>query len=317
MHGFAHTPVLEAEVVADLAPRPGGVYCDGTLGGGGHARRLLELSSPDGRLIGIDRDREALAAAGVALAEFGARVTLVHGTFGHIDELLGQAGVTEQLDGILLDVGTSSPQFDHAERGFSFAKEGPIDMRMDQSQGETALELLRRVTPDELVEILSELGEERFSKRIARAVKEAVREGRLHTTTELAAVVDGAIPAAAKRHMKVHPATKTFQALRIAVNRELDQLERFLSVFPPLLRPGGRCGVISFHSLEDRMVKQVFRDLSWTSRLPDHLARAAGERIEAVCVPITRKPVFASDDEVARNPRARSARLRVCEKVSA
>lgn len=317
MHGFVHTPVLEAEVLEHLAPRPGGVYCDGTLGGGGHARRILERSAPDGRLIGIDRDHEALAAARVALAEFGARVTFVHGTFGHMDELLAQAGVTEPLDGILLDIGTSSPQFDHAERGFSFAKEGPIDMRMDQSQGETALELLRRVTPDELVEILSELGEERFSKRIAREVKEALREGRLHTTTDLAAVVDGAIPAPAKRHMKVHPATRTFQALRIAVNRELDQLERFLEVFPPLLRPGGRCGVISFHSLEDRMVKQVFRDLSWTSRLPDHLAEAAGERIVPVCVPVTRKPVFASDEEVARNPRARSARLRVCEKVAA
>lgn len=317
MHGFVHTPVLEAEVLAHLAPRPGGVYCDGTLGGGGHARAILERSSPDGRLIGIDRDQEALAAARAALAGFEGRVTFVHGTFGRMDELLAQAGVTEPLDGILLDVGTSSPQFDHAERGFSFAKEGPIDMRMDQSQGETALDLLRRATPDELVEILSELGEERFSKRIAREVKEALRQGRLHTTTDLAAVVDGAIPAPAKRHMKVHPATKTFQALRIAVNRELDELERFLEIFPPLLRPGGRCGVISFHSLEDRMVKQVFRDLSWTSRLPDHLALAAGERIEPVCVPVTRKPVFASDDEVARNPRARSARLRVCEKVAA
>jgi 16S rRNA (cytosine1402-N4)-methyltransferase len=317
MHGFVHTPVLEAEVLAHLAPRPGGVYCDGTLGGGGHARGILERSSPDGRLIGIDRDQEALAAARVALAGFEGRVTFVHGTFGRMDELLAQAGVTEPLDGILLDVGTSSPQFDHAERGFSFAKEGPIDMRMDQSQGETALDLLRRATPDELVEILSELGEERFSKRIAREVKEALRQGRLHTTTDLAAVVDGAIPAPAKRHMKVHPATRTFQALRIAVNRELDELERFLEIFPPLLRPGGRCGVISFHSLEDRMVKQVFRDLSWTSRLPDHLALAAGERIEPVCVPVTRKPVFASDDEVARNPRARSARLRVCEKVAA
>lgn len=317
MPAFVHTPVLEAEVLAHLAPRPGGVYCDGTLGGGGHARGILERSSPDGRLIGIDRDREALAAARASLAEFGARVTFVHGTFGHMDELLAQAGVTEPLDGILLDVGTSSPQFDHAERGFSFAKEGPIDMRMDQSQGETALDLLRRATPDELVEILSELGEERFSKRIAREIKEALRQGQLHTTTDLAAVVDGAIPAPAKRHMKVHPATRTFQALRIAVNHELDELERFLEIFPPLLRPGGRCGVISFHSLEDRMVKQVFRDLSWTSRLPDHLARAAGERTEPVCVPVTRKPVFASDEEVAKNPRARSARLRVCEKVAA
>jgi 16S rRNA (cytosine1402-N4)-methyltransferase len=317
MHGFAHIPVLEAEVLAYLAPRPGGVYCDGTLGGGGHARRVLEQSAPDGRLIGIDRDRQALAAAGARLAELGDRVTLLHGTFGHIDELLAAAGLDAPLDGILLDLGPSSPQFDRAERGFSFSKEGPIDMRMDQSEGETAFELLRRLTPDELADILHELGEERFSKRIARNIKEALRQGALHTTTELAALVDDAIPAPAKRHMKVHPATKTFQALRIAVNAELDQLARFLEVFPALLAPGGRCVIISFHSLEDRMVKQVFRDLAWTSRLPDHLARAAGERTEPVCVPITRKPVFASEAEVARNPRARSARLRACEKVAA
>lgn len=317
MNGFDHIPVLESEVLAHLAPRPGGVYCDGTLGGGGHARRILEQSAPDGRLIGIDRDREALAAAGARLAGFGGRVTLLHGTFGDIEELLAEAGVHEPLDGILLDLGLSSPQLDHPERGFSFSREGPIDMRMDQTRGETAFELLRRVTPDELAELLAELGEERFSKRIARSIKEALRDGALRTTTELAAVIDEAIPAAAKRHMKVHPATKTFQALRIAVNAELDQLDRFLEAFPRLLAPGGRCVIISFHSLEDRRVKQVFRDLAWTSRLPAHLAAAAGERTVPVCVPITRKPVFASDAEVARNPRARSARLRACEKVAA
>lgn len=317
MNGFAHTPVLETEVLAYLAPRPGGLYCDGTLGGGGHARRILEVSAPDGRLIGIDRDREALAAASARLAELGDRATLLHGTFGHIDEVLAAAGIHEPLDGILLDLGTSSPQLDHPERGFSFSREGPIDMRMDQSQGETAFELLRRVTPDELADLLAELGEERFSKRIARSIKEALRQGALHTTTELAALVEAAIPAPAKRHLKVHPATKTFQALRIAVNAELEQLDRFLEVFPALLAPGGRCVIISFHSLEDRRVKQVFRDLAWTSRLPAHLAREAGERTEPVCVPITRKPVFAGDDEVARNPRARSARVRACEKVAA
>jgi 16S rRNA (cytosine1402-N4)-methyltransferase len=317
MNEFVHTPVLETEVLAYLAPRPGGVYCDGTVGGGGHSRRILEQSSPDGRLIGIDRDREALAAAGARLADFGGRVTLLHGSFGQIDELLAEAGASGPLDGILLDLGTSSPQLDHARRGFSFSREGPLDMRMDQSQGETAFELLRRVTPDELADLLAELGEERFSKRIARHIKDALRQGALHTTTELAALVDEAIPAPAKRHMKVHPATKTFQALRIAVNTELHELDRFLEVFPGLLAPGGRCVVISFHSLEDRRVKQVFRDLSWTSRLPARLAEAAGERTEPVCVPITRKPVFAGEDEVARNPRARSARLRACEKVAA
>jgi 16S rRNA (cytosine1402-N4)-methyltransferase len=317
MNGFVHTPVLETEVLAYLAPRPGGLYCDGTLGGAGHARRVLEVSAPDGRLIGIDRDREALAAAGARLADLGDRATLLHGTFGHIDEVLARAGVAGPLDGILLDLGLSSPQLDHAERGFSFTREGPIDMRMDQTQGETAFELLRRLAPDELADILAELGEERFSKRIARSIKEALRQSALHTTTDLASVVAEAIPAPARRHMKVHPATKTFQALRIAVNAELDELDRFLEVFPALLAPGGRCVIISFHSLEDRRVKQVFRDLAWTSRLPPRLAEAAGERIEPVCVPVTRKPVFASEDEVARNPRARSARLRACEKVAA
>lgn len=317
MNGFVHTPVLETEVLALLAPRPGGLYCDGTLGGGGHARRVLEGSAPDGRLIGIDRDREALAAAGARLAEYGDRVTLLHGTFGHMDEVLAEAGVSGPLDGILLDLGLSSPQLDHAGRGFSFSRQGPIDMRMDQSRGETAFELLRRLTADELADILRELGEERYSKRIARTIKEALRQGALHDTVELAELVAGAIPAQVKRQMKVHPATRTFQALRIAINAELAELDRFLEVFPALLAPGGRCVIISFHSLEDRRVKQVFRDLAWTSRLPAHLALAAGERVEPVCVPITRKPVFASDDEVARNPRARSARVRACEKVAA
>lgn len=329
---LVHIPVLEAEVMTYLAPRPGGVYCDGTLGGGGHARRILERSAPDGRLIGIDRDRAALDATRAALADLGARVTLVHGTFGRMDELLGQlsaqpagddagAAGTEAvpvlLDGILLDIGPSSPQFDVAERGFSFLREGPIDMRMDQSQGESAFELLRRLGPDELAALLRDLGEERYSKRIARRIKEALRQGRLHTTTELASLVEDAIPAEAKRQMKIHPATKTFQALRIAVNGELDELARFLEIFPPLLAPGGRCVIISFHSLEDRLVKRAFRDLAWTSRLPANLARAAGERTEPVCVPLTRKPVFATEQEVASNPRARSARLRACEKVAA
>ncbi|WP_428262635.1 16S rRNA (cytosine(1402)-N(4))-methyltransferase RsmH [Haliangium sp.] len=316
MRGFAHTPVLAVEVVAYLAPRSGGYYCDGTLGGGGHARQVLEASAPDGRLLGIDRDPAALAAAGATLNQFGERIQLVHGTFGHMEEHVHTHG-GGLLDGIVLDLGLSSPQLDHAERGFSFMHDGPIDMRMDPSRGETAYELLRRLGPDELARLLHEFGEERYAKRIAARIKEALRAGRLHTTTELAAVIDQAIPAPAKRHLKLHPATRTFQALRIAVNRELDELARFLEIFPPLLAPGGRCVIISFHSLEDRLVKRAFRDLAWSSRLPPDLARAAGERVEPVCVPVTRKPVFPGPDEVARNPRARSARLRACEKVAA
>ncbi|ACY14496.1 16S rRNA (cytosine(1402)-N(4))-methyltransferase RsmH [Haliangium ochraceum] len=313
---FVHLPVLKEEVLAHMSPRPGGVYCDGTLGGGGHAGAVLARANPDGRLYGIDRDATALAAAQRALADFGERVQFLRGTYGYADELLAEAGAPP-LDGILLDIGPSSPQFDRAERGFSFLRPGPIDMRMDQSSGETALDLMRRLGPGELADILWSFGEERFSKRIAARIKDAVRDHRLETTTDLAALVEDAIPASVRRQMKTHPATKTFQALRIAVNGELDQLARFLRVFPPLLAPGGRCVIISFHSLEDRLVKRAFRDLAWSSRLPPDLARAAGERIEPVCVPVTRKAVFASEDEIASNPRARSARLRACEKVAA
>jgi 16S rRNA (cytosine1402-N4)-methyltransferase len=316
MTAFVHIPVLAGEVLAYLHPRPGGVYCDGTVGGGGHSRAILESSSPDGRLIGIDRDPGALAAARARLAEFGDRVTLVHGRFGDIEEILGTLGQTA-LDGMVLDIGPSSPQFDQPARGFSFQKPGPIDMRMDPTTGPTALDLMRAWTPAELARVLRDHGEEPYSKRIAARIKEALRKDQLHTTTELAALVEGAMPAPARRRMKIHPATRTFQALRIAVNGELDQLARFLDRFPALLAPHGRCVVISFHSLEDRLVKRRFRDLSWTSSLPPALARQAGERTEPVCVPLTRKPVMPSSEEVARNPRARSARLRACEKVAA
>ncbi len=317
MSEFAHISVLAAEVVAYLEPRAGGLYCDGTLGAAGHAQLVLERSAPDGRLIGIDRDRDALAAAERNLAGVLDRVTLIHGTFGDIAALTPAHTGGRRFDGIVLDLGLSSPQLDHAERGFSFMREGPIDMRMDQSQGETAFELMRRLDKDQLSRVLRDLGEERFHKRIAANIKEALKEDRLRGTTALAALVDAAIPAGAKRRMKIHPATKTFQALRIAVNSELEQLSRFLDSFPELLSPGGRCVVISFHSLEDRLVKRAFRDLAWSSRLPPDLAEAAGERVEPVCRPITRKPIFASEDEIAINPRARSARLRACEKVAA
>src|SRR5262249_29085865 len=200
---------------------------------------------------------------------------------------------------------------------FSFAKAGPLDMRMDPTTGETALELLRRLDVEALGELILELGEERYGKKISRAIKEAVKADRIATTTDLATVIAAVIPIAEQRRSKIHPATRTFQALRIAVNRELEQLERFLAGFPDLLAPGGRCAIISFHSLEDRLVKTRFRDLAWTSSLPPQLAAKAGERTEPVCEIITRKAVFASDEEVARNPRARSARLRACQRTSA
>jgi len=310
--GFDHTSVLAAEVLEYLAPRDHGVYVDGTLGGAGHAAAILQ-AAPHATLIGIDRDPSALEAARAKLAPFGDRARVIHGQYGDLQELL--AGT--QVDGILLDLGVSSPQLDHAERGFSFTKVGPLDMRMDPTRGRTALDLLRELDVDSLADLIFELGEERHSRKVARLIKEAIREGRIATTLDLANVVAHAIPVAEQRKSKIHPATRTFQALRIAVNAELEQLERLLAVFPDLLVPGGRCAIISFHSLEDRLVKNAFRDLAWTSSLPSHLAAREGERVLPVCELITRKAVVASDAEIARNPRARSARLRVCERTTA
>jgi 16S rRNA (cytosine1402-N4)-methyltransferase len=296
-----------------LAPRAGGIYCDATLGGAGHAVRILEASAPNGRLVGVDRDPVALAAARERLAPFGDRATLVHGRFAELPEILAGLALA-QVDGLLIDLGVSSPQLDVAERGFSFSREGPLDMRMGDT-GETALELLERISVDELERILRDYGEERYAGRVARAVKDAARNGALATTVDLANVVRAVMPPNWARHEKIDPATRTFQALRIAVNGELDELERFLQFFPDLLAPGGRCVVIAFHSLEDRPVKERFRELEWTSRLPDDLAASAGERTVPICKQLTKKPVVAGDDELARNPRARSAKLRACEKV--
>ncbi len=304
------------EVLAHLEPEAGHIYCDGTLGGAGHSREILERSSPDGRLIGIDRDPDALAAARITLESFGDRAVTVHGRFGDIAAILAGLGIA-QVDGLLLDLGVSSPQLDRAERGFSFGKAGPLDMRMDPTRGSTALELMRDLDADDLATILFEYGEERHSRKIARLIKEAIAADTLVTTLDLAALCVRAIPSAEQRKSKIHAATRTFQALRIAVNRELDELEQFLAVFPSLLAPGGRCVVISFHSLEDRLVKQRFRDLAWTSSLPPRLATQAGERVEPVCLPLTRKAVFAAEAEASANPRARSARLRACQRTAA
>jgi 16S rRNA (cytosine1402-N4)-methyltransferase len=309
-----HTSVLPEEVIAALAPRPGGVYCDGTLGAGGHAAAILAHSGPDSRLVGIDRDPAALALAGENLRPYGERAILRHGCYGDAPAILAGLGI-ERVDGFLLDLGVSSMQLDQAGRGFSFSQSGPLDMRMDPSRGETALELLRRLPAPELADILRKFGEERFARRIAEQISEAVRRDAVHTTGELAALVADAMPARARRELRIHPATRTFQALRIAVNRELDELDRFLERFPDHLVPGGRCVVISFHSLEDRLVKHRFRALAWRSSLPPHLAVQAGERVEPICTVLTRKPVCPGAAEIASNPRARSARLRACERL--
>ncbi len=309
MAAFTHESVLLAEVIEQLSPRDHGIYCDGTLGGGGHAAAVL-AAAPNATLIGIDRDPAALDAA---RSKLGDRARLFHGQYTDLPTILAGIGIAA-IDGLVLDLGVSSPQLDHAERGFSFMHDGPLDMRMDPTRGQTASELIESLSSEELADVLFELGEERHARKIARLIKEAAP---ITTTTQLAAICQKAIPFAEQRKSKIHPATRTFQGLRIAVNHELDQLAEILELVPQLLAPGGRCAIISFHSLEDRLVKHRFRDLAWTSSLPARLAVEAGERVEPVCELLTRKAIVASDAELARNPRARSARLRACMRTAA
>ena len=287
-----HIPVLLDEVIGFLAPVAGGVYCDATLGLGGHAARILQLSSPDGRLVGLDRDAQALAKARVTLAEFGDRVSFVHGRFGSLRSVLDGIGLAS-IDGCLVDLGVSSLQLDSADRGFSFRKAAPLDMRMDQSQGETAAEYLRRADESDIERILRDLGEERFAKKIARAIVEVRSRSDLSTTTALAELV-----------AKVVPFRERNQALRIALNDELGELERFLADAPSCLRPGGRLVVISFHSLEDRIAKRQFRALAGRDV-------TSGPHLRI----LTKHVVTASDDERRRNPRSRSAKLRAVERL--
>lgn len=310
-----HIPVLLDEVLAQLAPRAGGIYVDGTFGRGGHSRAILAALGPEGRLIAIDRDPAALATAH-ALAADDPRVTVVPGRFGALAAHLAGLGVSA-VDGILLDLGVSSPQLDDAERGFSFMREGPIDMRMDPTSGPTALELIRDTPMNELAAILRDYGEERLHYRIARRLKDAEKSGALTSTTAMAAVISSCFSGGDLRKLHIHPATRTFQGLRIAVNAELDELEQVLADFPDLLVTGGRCAIISFHSLEDRLVKRRYRDLAWESSLPPRFAEVQGERSHAVCVPIERRARFAAEDEADDNPRARSARLRTCQRTDA
>jgi 16S rRNA (cytosine1402-N4)-methyltransferase len=305
---FVHQTVLAQEAVDALAPRSGGYYCDATLGGGGHAEAILARSEPDGRLLGIDRDLDALAAAGERLARYADRVTLKHASFAELPSVLVETPAA--LDGLLVDLGVSSPQLDRAERGFSFQRNGPLDMRMDTSQGETARELCERMDVDDLADLIRRYGEERYAGRIARSIKEAIDGGGLHTTSELASVIANVVPS---RERGKDPATRTFQALRIAVNDELGQLERFVDAAPSLLRPGGRLVVIAFHSLEDGIVKHKLREMSREPGVPDELVEAMGLTHPSMRI-LTRKPVEPSVVEVARNPRARSAKMRVAER---
>ncbi|NJN17178.1 MAG: 16S rRNA (cytosine(1402)-N(4))-methyltransferase RsmH [Oscillochloris sp.] len=304
---FQHVSVLPDQVQMVLQPQPGGVYLDGTLGGGGHALALLAAAQPDGRLLGIDADPAALAATAARMTELGlpaAQATLVHGRFADMAAIAAQAGISA-FDGILLDLGVSSHQLDTAERGFSFNTAGPLDMRLDPTQGPTAADLVNTLEERELADLIYRYGEERGSRRIARLIGERRRTQPFITTADLAAVVARAIGRGSRD--RIHPATRTFQALRIAVNAELDQLEAALPQAVELLRPGGRLAVISFHSLEDRIVKQFFRAESG-------YGGSANPKPPQVVI-VTKKPLVADESEIARNPRARSAKLRVAERL--
>jgi 16S rRNA (cytosine1402-N4)-methyltransferase len=306
---FEHESVLADEITAYLRPAPGKLLLDGTLGGGGHSARLLAEGA---HVIGVDKDPRALAAAQARLARYGEAFRAVRADFRDARNVLDALGISG-VDGALVDLGVSSPQFDVAERGFSFSRPGPLDMRM-ADEGETLAQLLARIDVRDLERILREYGEEPFARSIARAVKAAVEdESEGLDTAALAEVVASAIPRRAWPR-RIHPATRTFQALRIAVNDELGALAAWLDQLPAVLNVGGRAAAISFHSLEDRMVKQRFRDLSQTCTCPPDLpvcACGAQPAFEQV----TRKAVVPSDAEVNQNPRARSAKLRVVEKI--
>lgn len=305
---FHHESVLAREVVQLLAPSPGKLLLDGTLGGGGHSELLLAAGA---RVIGIDKDPRALAAASARLARYGEAFRAVRADFRDAKNVLSALGLAG-VDGALVDLGVSSPQLDDPARGFSFREAGPLDMRMGE-EGETVAELLARADERELARILDEYGEEPFARPVARAIKRAVEGGEELDTARLAEVVAGAIPRKAWPK-RIHPATRTFQALRIAVNDELGALAQWLESLPSLLNPGGRAATIAFHSLEDRMVKERFRALTQACTCPrDFPVCACGAT--ASFAQVTRKAVQADDDEVAVNPRARSARLRVVERL--
>lgn len=306
-----HKPVLLDEVIRYLRCTPGKFFVDGTVGGGGHARAILEKTAPDGRLIGIDWDEKALVKARSNLQSYEERLVLVQENFALIGPVLARLHI-QAVDGILLDLGLSSFQVDEAARGFSFNLAGPLDMRMDTREKNTAAHLVNTLSEDKLAAIIRNFGEERWHRRIARHIVRARDEEAIETTDRLARVVYSAIPAG-KRSRQRHPATRTFQALRLAVNRELDHLQTFLQEALDWLKPGGRLAIVSFHSLEDRLVKQAFANWARSCRCPARspICQCEGRPLVRL---VNKKPVVPGKSEIQANPRARSGRLRVVEK---
>ena len=309
---YGHKPVLLDECLEALAIRPDGIYLDGTLGRAGHSLEIARRLTEGGRLIGVDRDETALAAAEVRLAEFRDRVTLVHSNFSCIHQILNELGM-EKIDGMLFDLGVSSPQLDDAERGFSYMNDAPLDMRMDRTAALTAREVVNFWSYEELRRILFEYGEERYAPVIAKNIVREREAAPIETTLRLTEIIKKAMPPAALRE-KQHPAKRSFQAIRIAVNGELDELEPMMEAAADRLNPGGRLAVISFHSLEDRIIKKTMQRLATGCTCPPEFpVCVCGKQPKMKLV--TRKPVVSTAAELEYNPRARSAKLRVAEKV--
>ena len=311
MSEFHHVSVLLEECIEGLAIKPDGIYVDGTLGGAGHSSRIA-ASLTTGRLIGIDRDPVALKAAGERLKPYADRVTLVHSNFCEIKQVLHDLNI-DGVDGILLDLGVSSPQLDDGARGFSYMADAPLDMRMNSEDSLTAHTVVNTWPQEELKRILYTYGEERYSPQIAAAICRRREEKPIETTLELVDVIRSAMPAAALRE-KQHPAKRSFQAIRIAVNDELGSVEKVMRDAIPALNPGGRLAIITFHSLEDRIVKQGMADAAKGCTCPPNFPVCVCGKKPKVKI-ISRKPITSTDEELERNPRARSAKLRVCEKI--
>ncbi len=307
MNDSPHKPVLYKEIIHALQPQTGGRYVDGTLGAGGHARGILEASAPDGQLLGLDVDPQALAIARKTLAPYEHRIHLAQASYASLTSRLQELGWSE-VDGIVLDLGASSMQFDTAERGFSFMQDAPLDMRFGPDAMQTAADIVNSYSERELADLIYEYGEERDSRKIARAI---VAKRPLHTTRELVAAIEAVSP---RRGDRLHPATRTFQALRIAVNNELSSIESVLPQAVAALQAKGRLAVISFHSLEDRIVKEFFRNQSKDLVNPPY-ERIYEEERKATLKEVNRKPISPSEEETENNPRARSAKLRIAEKI--
>ena len=311
MSEFHHVSVLLEECIQGLAIKPDGIYVDGTLGGAGHSSRIAARLTT-GRLIGIDRDNVALEAAAERLRPFEDRVTLVHANFCDMDRALQGLGI-DKVDGILLDLGVSSPQLDDGQRGFSYMTDAPLDMRMNGEDIRDARQIVNTWSYEELKRILYDYGEERFAPRIAAAICRRREQAPIETTLELVDVIKSAMPASALRE-KQHPAKRSFQAIRIAVNDELGAVETVMKKAVPLLNPGGRLAVITFHSLEDRIVKNAMAEAAKGCTCPPSFPVCVCGKKPQVRI-VTRKPIVSGEEELERNPRARSAKLRICEKL--